>query len=878
MTRRILAMLVTSLIIFGLLPATAAFAQASATAELTGNQVVFPGDTSFSVKVNNIEPQLIGRTINAVTITLPTAATNIVLRGTPPAAGNFTNVKVTKFSNTHLVTFKGGSIAPQGSQIFSIPSTVLRPARSDLSGPFTVQVSSNNMTSNTTAAPTAAGKLTAAVEALEILAGSLRPTAPVNGTKGVADRIGTAGQTITYSFDVKNYAKEAIPVTGALAASDTSDRPGTVAAKSIAGLDGVATFNIPVALGAALAQRPTNLTASATSTYAGAALRQDTFTVQVPVDLEFSNLRPPRVRSGLGSAREFSVAVDKTGGPKFTLNDSTLTFGNNSAGLKGAPVEFAANAENRLLAYQIAEIDGVNGILSASVVNIGQDENLANYNLTRSAGVITIDNLVPKLEVDQPVLGNGGLDVDGDALSAVTEGTKITVSGKATADDLDSGTLRVTLTPDAGTPITVPVTTKTEPDGLSFTGSVSGATVTWHDSATQFVVSAEIADEATNLGSGSSSLTLIDQFKPVLDTKSGVVIAENRIRVDFDDQTGIRGACDPSSWQINDTPGLVVEVRTGDGRLCSGSTPAAVAVARTLSQDGSRVLTLSSKLTADDLPTVTYTPGLSESASRQLGIYIAKDGAANDAAQQKIITATALVPRIPDVTSLRRKDHVTNTRETAYEDVEEKAYYTNVGGTDAILATIGGVRRNYRIEVLDGAGNVLKSENAVVPTSIDPKDPMATEWMQDITIPIGTTDRSYVRGIRLVSSVGRAGAQALTTIVLDSVNPIVGQSTLSGPGEAHARFAEKIVGGTDNTLDWYAAWTLTSEGEARTAHTQVNDIDPIEGQTLTMRRAVFSDIDETRFLGLVYVQRNDASARYEDRAGNYMQDMATLES
>jgi hypothetical protein len=610
-TRRILAMLMTSLIIFGLLPATAAFAQASATAELTGNQVVFPGDTTYNIKVNNTEPQVIGRSINAVTITLPTAAANIVLRGTPPAAGNFTNVKVTKFSNTQLVTFKGGSIAPQGTQTFSIPATVLRPARSDLSGTFGVQVSSNNMTSNTSAAPTAAGKLTAAVEALEILAGTLRPTAPVNGTKGVADRIGTAGQTITYSYDVKNYAKESLTVTGALAASDSSDRPASVPAKSIPGLNGVATFNIPVTLGEALTQRTTQLVASAVAANADAAIRQDTFTVQTPVNLTFSNLRPPRVRSGLGSAREFSVAVDKTGGPKFTLNDATLSFGSNAAALKGAPVEFAANAENKLLAFQIAEINGLDGILSASILSIGQDENLANYSLNRSAGVITIDTKVPELVLDVPVLGNGGLDVDGDALTAVTEGTRIAVSGNVIGNDLEAGTLKVTLRPDAGPEITVPVTTTATADGLRFTGNVSGSTVTWNDAATQFVVSAQIADEATNVGSGQSSMTMIDQIKPVLDTKSGVVISENRIRVDFDDATGIRGACDPSSWQINDTPGRVVEVRTGDGRLCSGNTPAAAAVARTLSQDGARILTLNFNMTPDDLPTVTYTPGLS---------------------------------------------------------------------------------------------------------------------------------------------------------------------------------------------------------------------------------------------------------------------------
>jgi hypothetical protein len=871
-------MLVASLTIFGLLPATAAFAQATATAELTGNQVVFPGDTTYSIKVTNTEPQIVGRTINAVSIQLPTAATNIVFRGAPPAAGNFTSVKVVKSGYTQIVTYKGGTIAPQGTQTFSIPVTVQRPARSDLRGDFVVQVSSDNNVSGKTATPASAGKLTAAVESLEILAGSLRPTAPVSGNKGVADRIGTAGQTITYSFDVKNYARETLSVTGALAASDTSDRPSAVAAKSVPGLDGLATFNVPVALGAALTQRTTNLTASAVAANADAAMRQDTFTVQVPVDLAFSNLQPPRVRSGFGSAREFNVAVDKTGGPRFTLNQSTLQFGGNTAALKGDAVEFAANAENRLLAYQIPEIAGVDGILSATISNVGQDENLANYNLNRSAGVITIDNIVPKLDILQPVLGNGGLDVDGDALSAVTEGTKITVSGKAIGNDLAPTTLKVTLTPDAGNAITVPVTTKTESDGISFTGSVTGATVTWHDSATQFVVSAQIADEATNVGSGQSSLTLIDQFKPVLDTKSGVVIATNRIRVDFDDQTGLRGACDPSSWRIDGTAGRVLDVRTGDGQLCSGSTQAAVANARRLSPDGVRVLTLNYTLGPDDTPTVTYTPGLSEAASRQLGIYIAKDGAANDAAEQTINTVTDLVPRIPDVTNLRRKDHATGARETAYFDTQELAYFTNVGGTDAIVASIGGVRKGYKIQVLDGSGGILKTENAVAPTTIDPNNPLATEWTQDVTIPIGTTDRAYARGIRLVSSVGKPGAQQLTTIVLDTLKPTIGQSTLSGPGEAHMRFAEKIVNANlDRKEDWYVRWTMVTEGETRQVLTNVETFTKVNEDPFYLRRGTFVGIDENTFQGLDYLRQSEATPQYEDRAGNYMLDTVVSE-
>src|SRR5688572_17474178 len=248
-SRRIISLLLAALTIFALLPASAAFAQASATARLTSNQVVHPGDHTYSIEVVNTEPQLIGRTINAVTIQLPTAAANIVFRGKPPAAGSFTTVKAITSGNTSIVTWTGGSLAPQSQQVFQIPTTVKRPYRSDVSGDWLVQVSSNNMQSASAAKPASQNDtLTSRVEALEILPNSLRPTAPHNPetNKGVTDRSGTAGQTVTYSFDVKNHAQEAVNVTGALAANNATDRPGAAVTKSIAGIGATGTFSLPV--------------------------------------------------------------------------------------------------------------------------------------------------------------------------------------------------------------------------------------------------------------------------------------------------------------------------------------------------------------------------------------------------------------------------------------------------------------------------------------------------------------------------------------------------------------------------------------------------------------------------------------------------------
>ena len=870
MIRRTLSLVVAALTIFSVLPVTAAFAQASATAELTNHLIVHPGNRNYTVKVTNTEAA-VGRTINAVTITVPTASANIVFRATPPEAGGFDRVTVTKFESTQLVTYKGGSIAPGTSQSFTLPLTVGRPARSDLTGRFVVQVSSNNMTSNTTASPSSAGMLTSAVEVLQILPGTLRPTAPTNAdnTQGVTDRTGTAGQRVTYSFTVKNYAREDLTVTGALAAADSSDRPGAAVAKVVKGAGGRAGFQIPVTFGAAAADRAAALTASAVAPKASAVPADDTFTVQAAIGLDFTSLAPTRVRSGFGTAREFHVIVDKTGASTFRMSASTLKFGSNAAGLKEGAIEFGANARTRELSYQIDEVTGDNGALQASIVTVGQDANLANYSLSRNVGTITIDNNVPTITLAQPVLGNNGVDAEGDKLIAATDGTQIKIVGEAVGTDLDKGSLSVSLRPDVGAPITVPVIVTDDADGISFIGTLAGNAVTWADGATRFVATAQIADQASNLGTAQSGFTVIDQVRPVLDRSSGIVIETRRIRVQFDDQTGIRGACDPSSWRVNSSIGRVVEVRTADGALCSGSSAAAVAASKKLSHDGVRVLTLNYDLGPDDTPTVTYSSGISEGSARRLGVYLAKDGAANDAVEQTISTITDIIPPAPDVNNLRREDHVTGVLETAYLDLEESAFYTNVGGEDALLATVSGVRRGYRIQVLDGDGNVVSSEAAQTPQGLSP---LATEWTQDVTVPIGADDAAYVRGIRLVSTAGKASLQTLLNVVLDTLRPTVTQSTLSGPGEAHVAFGEKVVAGSDNSQDWFVTWTAESEGTTREVQTAVNDIGPIEGQTLTMRRAVFSDIDENAFLRLDYVVRHEGTARYEDRAGNLMRD------
>jgi len=366
---------------------------------------------------------------------------------------------------------------------------------------------------------------------------------------------------------------------------------------------------------------------------------------------------------------------------------------------------------------------------------------------------------------------------------------------------------------------------------------------------------------------------------------AGVVDPEGkRIRVRFVDGTGIRGACDLNTWQVSVGGALrqVAAIETGAGVVCSGDSESAVAARKTLDLTGVRRLVLAdgSKMGPDDLANITYEAPISTGAARTAGIYLLKDGAANDAGKLDTTALSTVRPAIPSLTTLQRRDHQTGAREALYLDTTEGRYYTNTGdGTatadtdDAVKATVGGVKADYKIEITDGS-SIIRTYEARDASPIETL--RQAEWTQDIYIPVPDTAGTYTRGVQLRSSAGNVSLPVELIIVVDKTLPTIRTATLSGAGEAHVRFAEKIVAGTDNSDDWYVVWQVVTEGELRPAHTQVNTIAPVAEESMVLRRATFSGVDESTFQGLDYVQRNDSSARYEDRAGNYMVDTAQL--
>ncbi|MFP5220622.1 MAG: hypothetical protein ACLGIG_13010 [Actinomycetes bacterium] len=837
MKRRVLAIAAAAATAVAVLPATAAFASAASTAALTAGSAVYPGaDRSFTIKVTNNEALLVGKTIDAIRINFPVSEAGVTLgSGTGTAAG-CTDAKATNLSTTQFLTYRGCSLRAGQSLDITFPANVAAPSARDLLGDFRVQVSSDNFKS----ASTAAGNLMTKVQVLEILQSGLKPLAPTNGdgSKGVTDRSGTSGQAITYGTEVKNYAKTDLSVVTNLtsAAGDTAS-PTTITVPA----GGTAVAQVPVQLGTAASDRSTVFTASAEKAdkSAVAPTKNDTFTVQAPAALSITDLQPTRVKSGPGSARDFSAKVAKSGTPAVDSLSSTLTFGTNSATTSDG--SFGRGSSSGSLTWSFQEIAGSDGAFPATASTTITDDNLATYSdpVDKLADVV-IDNLAPIVDLAVAL----PKDRDGDQQVAVKNGDTITVSGTLTnAGDYAANSLKVVLRPNVGQPVEVPVTVSGN-DGdetRTFSGS---AKPTWDPAATSFIAESEVRDTAGNIGTDGVPATTIDNAIPTM-IGSGVIVEADKIEVDFDDATGVAGGCDPRMWLLDGTPGQVTAVADANGGDC-----------RTR-DSGARTLTLRNPLAVDQTPRVTYDP----TGSRVVTTFPAKDGAGNDALRQTIETVTNLIPKAPGLVSVERRDgSLTGGFEAAYQDADNGSYYTNVAGEDAMRLTVSGIRQNYTLEVLEGTTVVARKKFTAAP-------PLgASSYNGDIAFPVSAGDGQKSYTTRFVSSVGNIGDPTGYSVVLDTVAPALGNSSINGSTVTLA-FTDKIVTGSDFADNWFVSETVDTE--TGTAVRTVN-VDSVSGGTQTGRTFEVTLRDPSRFTGMDYYVQS--GSRYEDRAGNLLAD------
>ena len=837
MSRRLTAATALAVLGVAVLPAVPAFASASSTATITAGKAVYPGaDRTFTIRVTNTESPLLGKTINAIRVNFPVNEANIGVTGNPGTAPGFTGT-TTDLGSTEFITYRGGSLRPGMSLDITFPATVGAPLGRDLLGDFRVQVSSDDFASN----KNAGGDLVTKVQVLEILQEGLRPVEPTNadGSKGVTDRTGTAGQAITYGSTIKNHARSPLTVTAGL----TSPAGDTATPTSISvPAGGTAEARIPVQLGAAAADRSTVFTATATAPGSEAPSRSDSFRVQAPATLTFSDLQPTRTTSGVGSGRDFSAAATKGGTPALDLTSSTLTFGSNSATATEKPT-FPSGTSNRRMTYSFTSISGSDGELAAAITNSATDDNLATYSPRSDLGNIVIDNLAPVVDV----LVGLPKDFDGMQQVAVKDGDSISVSGTIrNAGDMAANSLKVVLQPNVGDPVTVPVTMGGSGDERTYSGSASPD---WAEGATTFFAKTEIKDTAGNTGSAQSASTVIDNVLPGL-VGDGVVLEPRLIEVNFDDATGVAGGCNPNQWTVAGTPGSVTEVRTADGTPCEEL------------GTGSRLLVLRNALGVDDTPPVTY-----EAPNRVVVSRPAKDGAANTALRQTVDTVTNLIPLKPGIVTVERRDGAPDAGfESAYRDTDNGAYYTNVPGAQALRLTVSGIRQNYTVEVLRGSTTVASQKFTAAPPLL------ASEYSGSVLVPVPATDTLYGYSVRFISARGNRGPTADFSVVLDRVVPGLGGPSIAVGAEESTvtvPFTEKIVRGTDFSDDWFVSETIDTE--TGTARRTVN-ANSVTGSDQTSRALQVTLRDPSRFAGVDYFLQSSNGIRYEDRAGNQLAD------
>ncbi len=834
MFRRLGAVAVAAVATIAVLPVAPAFAEAASSARLAAGSVVYPGaDRSFTIRVTNNEMALVGRSINAIRVNFPVNEAGIRLGSTAGSAPGFSRATSTDLGSTQFNSYQLGSLRPGSSVDITFPATVGAPLAKDLLGDFRVQVSSDDFATSRNAT----GNLVASVKVLEIVQDGLAPIAPTNadGSKGVTDGSGTAGQTITYATTVRNHARSSLAVQTGLRSSG-SDASSPVSLTVPAGA--TATSQAPVALAEGTSDRAARFTASATAPGATAPEAFDDFTVQAPASLAYDGLQPTRTTSGQGSGRDFTANVAKAGTPGISLERSTLSFGQNSAST-AEPTSFGPGTGSGTLTYPFLEIVGADGALAASVTSEVLDDNLHSYAVSVGLGDVVIDNLAPVIDfaVSLPK------DRDGDQQTAVKDGDRISVSGSiSNAADLASDSLQVVLMPDAGDAVRVPVTVTGSGDGRTFTGSV---THDWDEAARAFVARASAQDTAGNTGDLQlEEPVTIDNVAPVL-TGPGVVRERNRVVVFFDDLTGVAGGCSPNAWRVDGQLRSVREVRTADGAPC------------TETGAGGRQLILAQSLGVDDTPEVSY-DGAALLASRP-----AKDGAGNVAPAQTIKTVTDLVPVAPRIVSVERRGGTPDAEfETAFQDVEGFAYYTNVSGAEALQLTVGGVRPGWRVEVL--------RDGAVVAARLfeQPLTGGQSEYDGSVLVPLQAGDGAKDFAVRLRSANGNAGPTKGFTVVLDTVAPALGASTIDGE-TVTVGFSEKIVTGADVADNWFVGETV--ETEDGTAVRRVN-VNSVTGGDLFSRTFDVTLTDATAFTGTDFLLQRRGSHRYEDRAGNQLAD------
>lgn len=834
--RRGLAILITTALATAFLPVAVANAAPTAVAALTAGKDVFPGAASFTINVTNNRTAPLGlaggETVNFVDIKLPNTA-GIKTSAVPTAPQGWTATR-TSAGGLQTYTFRGGSIAPGSSLPFTFPASVAAPT-ADRSGTFEVAVSSDNGRTS----DGAEGALTTVIRTLDIVEGSLKATAP----SGVTDGTATAGQTIDYAFQVRNLARGTQTVSPQLSSDSSSDTIQQAPAQSLAA-GAVGTFVSKLTFGGS-SNRPVSLTAAANASPSQALTEAASFTVQAPAELvlDAASFKPTAVRPNLPTS--FTIDATKFNDPALNIASSSLSLPTGVTANGGA-LSFSDGA-TQTLSFGPASATGADNVYDVTFSFAGTDSNGFGFTKTQTlSDALTLDSIGPVID---PFTVTLPTDADGRRQTAASnDGDKIDVAGRLDDCSVAADKLKVVLQPNVGSAIPVPVTRSA--DGCEFSGSITtgGEGTTFADGTTSFVALASASDAAGNAGSNATAKTIVDLVLPVFTDAitlgaSDTSTSADRILVTFTDATTVFGGCSEAHWSI-DGELLVRDVRYSDGSEC---------VPGQAGPDNSRLLLLVEPRDQDLQTNVTYDPQARPVTDP------AKDSAGQDALEDTIATVVGVVPAAPEIVTVTRGDGA-GGREDAVLD--GGSYYTNQAGND-LEVTFAGGRAGYTIRVLDGAGNRL-SESSVGGSP------------STVKVPLGTTDGTLVRNLQLVNTVGKVSELTKLTVVLDRIKPALGSVTKTSDRSVDVTFSEILASGTNFAEDWFVYENNRDQDPADPdddrAYYQVGSV---TGNGATRTLNTNSDLQNLGSVGADYLLRNPDGVRYEDRAGNTLNNTVT---
>lgn len=818
MKRKLTAVAAAGLLCSLALPALPA-AALSGTAALVQGADVLPGAArAFSVEISNSDPNALlgGEAINGVLVQLPAGA-GIRTSGTTFAAPAGWTVE--RFDNgpsqSYLFSTTGSGIAPGGRLAFPFLGDVNAPASRDQKGAFKVSVSN---TGGSEEARAAVGALTSTVRILDVVETELKGLAPA----GVTDGSGTAGQTLDFGVKVVNHARNAVVVTPSLA-SNGSDTFG--AAKPLPSISipagGAQTFAVPTTLGGT-ADRAATFRAGATAADSAAVTDSVPFEVQAPARLSLAagSLSPSVVRQG--KTYTFTANATKVGKPSLTGLTGSLSFAGNTIAL--ASPDAVATGDSTPLTFAPSTVTGADGKYDVDFSFAGADGNGHPYSQdgVKLLQAVTLDALAPVLTVAATLPTSNGVQQ-----TAAKNGDRITISGALDEKNCDAALDFVELRTDNGQVVTVPVTK----NGCTFSGSVSPA---YAAGARTFTVVAQATDAAGNPGTGSSLAKEIDNIAPDFTYAQTRSATEILVRFTEGGSTPVIGGCSTSQWKV-DGDFFVRSVLNSDGTPCSTTAPG---------PDNDRVLVLAQPKDQDFQTNVTYTPRPRPLADP------AKDGAAADALSRIVKTVVGIAPAPAVLTTVTRNAGA----ETAVFD--EGRYFTRFGGSD-LQVTFSGARAGYKVQVLDGSGQVLRT------TDLD-QDGTGTTL-----VPLGTTPGVFDRQLRLVNTAGLLSTATPFKVELDQLVPSVTGATLAPSGrDISVLFNEKLAAGTDAAFNW-EGWARDSNPDSETGRV-VSPAEKVSGSGNTRTVTIQDTFTAADFGGADYIKRLSSSLRYEDRAGNQL--------